>query len=556
MTHQHADDQAPAHILVVDDDPTNRYVLATTLARGGHRVTTAEDGTRALELLRTAAELPEIAIVDVRLPDMTGFEVCERIKENPVTAAMPVINISASAISADDRTRGLYRGADAYLVEPIAPGELLATVTATLRYARARRRAELLADRLHLLNRATLAVYSATDAHELIRATTQGAASVLRCDSAVFLHTPQGDALVAHTTTKRQGTASTADTQVHPVPAPEGRDDAWTDTTDTTGITDGLPDRVSLPEPLGDPAGRRVVVGRAKSDRPPVVILVPAHAVVLDDDHQLLHQLARASALALEALRSYSEEHALALTLQRSFLPENLPRDARADLAVRYLPASERAEIGGDFYEAISTVNGLVVAVGDVAGHSLDAAMVMGQVRHALRAYALEGHPPHAILSRLDHLLTSVEPGTAVTLCVVLIEYASETLHVANAGHLPPLLRAPDGTTVYVEEHGPMLGLGLPHPPALQVTAESGSLLLLVTDGLIERRHIDLQRSLDSLARVLAEAPLPPEDVCDELLDRLPPDGSDDIAIMAVRLNAPGETGADRPGPPGDRLRG
>ncbi|MFI5858216.1 SpoIIE family protein phosphatase [Streptomyces parvulus] len=536
MTQQHSDDQAPALILVVDDDPTNRYVLATTLERGGHRVTTAEDGTRALELLRTAGELPEIAIVDVRLPDMTGFEVCEHIKENPATAAMPVINISASAISADDRTRGLYRGADAYLVEPIAPGELLATVTATLRYARARRRAELLADRLHLLNRATLAVYSATDAHELIRATTQGAASVLRCDSAVFLHTPQGDALVAHTTTQRQGPSSTAETQVHPVPAPDGHDDAWTDLTDTTG---GLPDRVSLPQPLGDPAGRRVVVGRAKPDRPPVVILVPASAVVLDDDHQLLHQLARASALALEALRSYSEEHALALTLQRSFLPEKLPRTARADLAVRYLPAGERAEIGGDFYEAISTVNGLVVAVGDVAGHSLDAAMVMGQVRHALRAYALEGHPPHVILSRLDHLLTSVEPSTAVTLCVVLIEYASETLHVANAGHLPPLLRAPDGTTVYVEEHGPMLGLGLPHPPALQVTAESGSLLLLVTDGLIERRHIDLQRSLDSLARVLARAPLPPEEVCDELLDRLPPDGSDDIAIMAVHLNAP-----------------
>ncbi|MFF7604400.1 SpoIIE family protein phosphatase [Streptomyces parvulus] len=536
MTQQHSDDQAPALILVVDDDPTNRYVLATTLERGGHRVTTAEDGTRALELLRTAGELPEIAIVDVRLPDMTGFEVCEHIKENPATAAMPVINISASAISADDRTRGLYRGADAYLVEPIAPGELLATVTATLRYARARRRAELLADRLHLLNRATLAVYSATDAHELIRATTQGAASVLRCDSAVFLHTPQGDALVAHTTTQRQDPSSTAETQVHPVPAPDGHDDAWTDLTDTTG---GLPDRVSLPQPLSDPAGRRVVVGRAKPDRPPVVILVPASAVVLDDDHQLLHQLARASALALEALRSYSEEHALALTLQRSFLPEKLPRTARADLAVRYLPAGERAEIGGDFYEAISTVNGLVVAVGDVAGHSLDAAMVMGQVRHALRAYALEGHPPHVILSRLDHLLTSVEPSTAVTLCVVLIEYASETLHVANAGHLPPLLRAPDGTTVYVEEHGPMLGLGLPHPPALQVTAESGSLLLLVTDGLIERRHIDLQRSLDSLARVLARAPLSPEDVCDELLDRLPPDGSDDIAIMAVHLNAP-----------------
>ncbi|MFE5396204.1 SpoIIE family protein phosphatase [Streptomyces sp. NPDC056568] len=532
MTQQHSDDQAPAHILVVDDDPTNRYVLATTLERGGHRITTAEDGTRALELLRTLEDLPEIAIVDVRLPDMTGFEVCEHIKKTPATAAMPVINISASAISADDRTRGLYRGADAYLVEPIAPGELLATVTATLRYARARRHAELLAERLHLLNRATLAVYSATDANELIRATAEGAASVLRCDTAAFLHTPQGDALVAHTANGK-GSPATAETRVHPVPAPEDRAEARSD------ADDGLPDPACLPEPVRDPARRHTVVGQAKSDRPPVVILVPADAIALDDDDPLLHQLARASALALEALRSYSEEHALALTLQRSFLPENLPRTTRADLAVRYLPASERAEIGGDFYEAISTSSGLVVAVGDVAGHSLDAAMVMGQVRHALRAYAIEGHPPHVILSHLDHLLTSVEPGTAVTLCVVLIEYASDVLHIANAGHLPPLVRAPDGTAVYVEEHGPMLGLGLPHPPAHRVTAEPGSLLLLVTDGLIERRHIHLQQSLDSLADVLVQAPRLPEDVCDDLLDRLPPDGSDDIAIMAVHLNAP-----------------
>ncbi|MFF0887049.1 SpoIIE family protein phosphatase [Streptomyces sp. NPDC003456] len=529
---QHSDDQAPAHILVVDDDPTNRYVLSTTLGRAGHRVTTADDGTRALELLRRPGELPEIAIVDVRLPDMSGFEVCEHIKDTPATAAIPVINISASAITVDDRTRGLYRGADAYLVEPIAPGELLATVTATLRYARARRRAELLADRLRLLNRATLAVYSATTAHELIKATAEGAASILRCEVAVFLSTPQGSALAAHTRDEPEGTPRAAEARVQPVPALDERPDAWTD------LAGGRPDPAWLPPRLKNLVRRHTVVGPAKSERPPVVIVVPADATTPDDD-QLLHQLARASGLALEALRSYSEEHALALTLQRSFLPENLPRTARADLAVRYLPAGERTEIGGDFYEAISTAGGLVVAVGDVAGHSLDAAMVMGQVRHALRAYALEGHPPHVILSRLDHLLASVQPGTAVTLCVVLIDYASDVLHIANAGHLPPLLRSPDGGTVFVDEHGPMLGLGLPHPPAHRVSVETGSLLLLVTDGLIERRHVHLQDSLDALARVLAEAPQAPEDVCAALLDRIPPDGSDDIAIMAVQLNAP-----------------
>ncbi|MFI2645303.1 SpoIIE family protein phosphatase [Streptomyces sp. NPDC018610] len=536
MTRRPDMDLSPAHILVVDDTPANRYVLATTLRRAGHRVTEAEDGTGALELLGGPGPAPEIAIVDVRLPDMTGFEVCEHIKGAPATAAVPVINISAAAITVDDRAQGLYRGADAYLVEPVAPDELLATVTATLRYARARRRAELLAERLHLLNRLTLALYSASDAHELVEVTAEAAAVIFRCSVAALLTTPQGSPLVAHTWQDEDGPERTGRPQVHSTPAwPQRRGDHAGPGRAKATETD-LP---CLPPDLKDPARRRTVVGRAKAERPPVVVIASADAVTTPDDEQLLTQLTQASALALEALRSYSEEHALALTLQRGFLPESLPRTSRADLAVRYLPASERTEIGGDFYEAISTPAGLVVAVGDVAGHSLDAAMVMGQVRHALRAYAAEGHPPQVILSCLDHLLTSVEPGATVTLCVVLIEFDSDTVHVANAGHLPPLIRTPDGGTSYVHEHGPLLGLGLPHPPARKVTVEPGSLILLVTDGLVERRHEDLQDSLGTLAAVVARTPTDPEEACERLLDRLPPDGSDDVALMAVRLNAP-----------------
>ncbi|RRQ77458.1 hypothetical protein CQW39_17920 [Streptomyces griseofuscus] len=524
MNHQPDPDHAPAHILVVDDLPTNRYVLSTTLRRGGHHVTEAEDATRALELLDGLCPGPEIAIIDVGLPDMTGFEVCERIKSNPATAALPVINISASAISVHDRAQGLYRGADAYLVEPVAPDELLATVTATLRYARARRRAELLAERLHLLNRTTLAMYSAADAQKLVKVTAEGAAAVLRCDVAALLTTPQGTPLIAHTRRERGPGAHTVTTAL---PHRTGDADAE------------LPDLGLLPLPpaLGEPALRRTVIGRTRADRPPVAIVAPVDAVTTLDDEQLLTQLTQASALALEALRSYSEEHALALTLQRSFLPERLPETARADLAVRYLPASERTEIGGDFYEAISTADGLVVAVGDVAGHSLDAAMVMGQVRHALRAYAVEGHAPEAILDRLDHLITSVAPGATVTLCVLLIEFDTHVVQVANAGHLPPLLRSPDGTTRYVREHGPLLGLGLPHPPARRVTMAPGSLVVLVTDGLIERRHEDLERSLERLEAVVRDAPADPEKACAHLLQGLTPDGSDDVALMAVRVN-------------------
>ncbi|WP_320775370.1 fused response regulator/phosphatase [Streptomyces sp. CRN 30] len=531
MMHPSDIDHSPAHILVVDDAPTNRYVLSTTLRRAGHRVTEAEDGTRALELLAGPGPLPEIAIIDVRLPDMTGFEVCEHIKNDPATAGVPVINISASAITVDDRAQGLYRGADAYLVEPIAPTELLATVTATLRYARARRRAELLADRLHLLNRVTLALYSAADGYDLARVVAEGAAAIFRCEVAVFLTTPQGTPLVAHTWQDPDGAERPVAPEVHSVPA-------WSPRRGPGERAEpSAPELPCLPPRLKDPTRRRTVVGHAKAGRPPVAVLTPVDAVTTAEDEQLLAQLTQAGTLALDALRSYSEEHALALTLQRSFLPESLPETPRAELAVRYLPASERTEIGGDFYEAISTPAGLVVAVGDVAGHSLDAAMVMGQVRHALRAYAVEGHPPVAILTRLDHLLRSVEPGATVTLCVVLIESETDVLHIANAGHLPPLLRDPDGPAAYVHEHGPLLGLGLPQPSAREITARPGSMLLLVTDGLIERRFEDLQNSLDTLATVVSEVPADPEEACALLLDRLRPDGSDDVALMAVLLN-------------------
>ncbi|MEY7976057.1 SpoIIE family protein phosphatase [Streptomyces pilosus] len=529
-------DNRPAHILVVDDAPTNRYVLATTLRRAGHEVVEAEDGTGALELLDRPGPLPELAIVDVRLPDMTGFEVCERIKGNPATAAVPVINISASAITVDDRAQGLYRGADAYLVEPIAADELLATVLANLRYARARRRAELLADRLSLLNRTTLALYSAADAHELAGVVAEGAATLLRCEAAAFLTAPEGGVLVAHTWQDPDAPAAGGGPVVHAVPAwpHPGEDPARARQSPPAAF-----EPPCLPPHLKDPEGRRTALGRAKPHRPPIAVLTPADAVATPDDEQLLDQLLQAGALALEALRSYSEEHALALTLQRSFLPESLPETPYADLAVRYLPASQHTEIGGDFYEAVDTPEGLVVAVGDVAGHSLDAAMVMGQVRHALRAYAVEGHPPEVILERLDHLLTSVEPGATVTLCIVLIE-SGDTLRVANAGHLPPLVRNPDGSTFYIDEHGPLLGLGLPHPPAHRVAVTPGSLLLLVTDGLVERRHVNLQDSLRTLASVVGRTTSDPEEACTQLLERLPADGSDDVALMAVRLTGTG----------------
>ncbi|MFF0561817.1 SpoIIE family protein phosphatase [Streptomyces sp. NPDC004266] len=538
-------DNSPASILIVDDNPTNRYVLRTTLSRAGHTVVEAEDGTQALTILKSGEPLPEVAVVDVRLPDMTGFDVCERIKADAVTAALPVIHVSASAITATDRTQGLNRGADAYLTEPIAPDELLATVTAALRYARARRRAEHLADRLLHLNEATHLLYSADNATEVARAAAEGAAIVLGTTAVAALISPHGEPASAVRTTTR---AEEAPLSVEAAAVPPGVEGGEVDVRELPSyheFGERTGTRLLLVEARpwpGFPAhlipGGMLAVGiaRAKPGRPPVCLAVPAEVVATPDDEQLLTQLAQACALALEALRSYTEEHDLALTLQRSFLPDALPRSPLAELAVRYLPASEHTEIGGDFYEALPTRGGLLLAVGDVAGHSLDAAMLMGQVRHALRAYAIEEHSPRAILDRIENLLAAVEAQLTLTLCVVLVDSETGLLHVANAGHLPPLLRTPDGSVRFVDEHGPLLGLRLPQPSAVQVAAPPGSVLVMTTDGLIERRHEDLGDSLTRLSAVLGTLPTDVEKVCDGLLAAFPPDGEDDVALMAARV--------------------
>ncbi|WUH89302.1 SpoIIE family protein phosphatase [Streptomyces sp. NBC_00433] len=522
---------AGAKVLLVDDNPTNRYVLGTYLRRAGHEVVEAEDGRSALELLRRTAELPELAVVDIRLPDMTGFEVCEIVKADARTARLPIIHVSASAISVTDRAQGLNRGADAYLTEPVASNELLATVAAVLRYARARQRAETLATRLRELNRATLDFYSAENAADLAARAACGARRVFGNDALVVLRTAE-DGLVQMIGT-RDGAAAVAEPAekfARAVLRLRSRDDA--------GV------RMEV-LPAGGPAGRDPLTGgtralavasaRVKGTGSAAGVVLPQDALG-DDDYEVLTQLAHACALSLEALRSYREEHTLALTLQRTFLPAALPATTLADLAVRYLPASQTAEIGGDFYEALPVPDGLLLAVGDVAGHSLDAAVVMGELRHALRAYALEGHGPAVILSHLERLLRQVDSPVGATLCVALVENSGRAVRVANAGHLPPAIRDPGGKTYFVPEHGPMLGLGLSHPAAVRLPVRPGTQLVMVTDGLLERRGGDLDEAMERMADVLTGAEEDADGVCELLLSRFPPDGRDDVALMAARL--------------------
>uniref|UniRef100_A0AAU1LQY0 Fused response regulator/phosphatase n=1 Tax=Streptomyces sp. NBC_00148 TaxID=2903626 RepID=A0AAU1LQY0_9ACTN len=541
-------DSAAAKVLVLDDNDTNRYIVSSWLRRAGHTVVEASDGTEGLSLLATApdGDLPELAVVDVRLPDMSGFEVCEQIKADPRTASLPVIHVSATAIELSDRTQGLHRGADAYLTEPIAPDELLATVTAALRYARARRRAERLATRVAALNSSTLAVYAAKDGETFVAAAAAGAAALMESPAVAVGLSPDNQTLHLATAavSPRPGDAEPSVTGVH-----EGSRllDALTERalgerTGTETVLLSGADWRALTGHEGSgradvfPDGVALTLARTKRGRPAVAFAVAATALAGADDRELLSQLAQACALALEALRTRSEEHALVLTLQRSFLPDRLPEVPGVDMAVRYEPAADDAEIGGDFYEAIETPAGLLLAIGDVAGHSLKAAMIMGEIRHALRAYAIEGHDPRSLLTNLDALLVRLRPSMTVTVCLVLVEPGGRRIQVANAGHIPPLLRHPDGSTRYLTEHGPLLGLNLPHPPAVGHDVPEGSTLLLLTDGLVEVPREDLDESLEALGSTLSRAPAEVEELCDHLLAMFGKGKTDDIALLAACL--------------------
>lgn len=540
--HPVAPDDTPAVLLVVEDNATNRYILSSWLQRAGHTVVEAVDGLQGLALLdrarRNGAAVPELAIVDVRLPDISGYEVCERIKADPATAGMPVIHVSATAIATEDRTQGLYRGADAYLTEPIAPSELLATVTAALRYGRARSRAERLAQRLMTLNRVTLEVYGAADADGLAAAAAVGACELVGSPTMVLTSAPQSEA-VRMTYCAGDRTARSEPT------APDllARFSALAlDQRVGVGLADVSEQewrRLAGDAATGPTGDVVLVVARTKRGRPPLCIAVEATVALGVEDRRLLTQFAQACALALEALRSYAEEHALAVTLQQALLPWRLPSPKGMELAARYLPAAAQNEIGGDFYEAVYTPEGLLLAVGDVVGHSLEAAVVMGDLRHAVRAYAIDGHTPQAVLERLDRLLYRQWPGWTATVCLVLIAPDGLSVEIANAGHLPPLLLGPaGGSSEFVHDHGTLLGLEMSQPPSVRRGIAPGTTLLLVTDGLVEVRGTSLDESLRELHEVAERTSRVPEEMCAALLEVFGRNQEDDIVLLAVRVGA------------------
>jgi PAS domain S-box-containing protein len=257
-----------------------------------------------------------------------------------------------------------------------------------------------------------------------------------------------------------------------------------------------------------------------------------------EEDLNLAGDLARRAALAIDNAMLYHREHEAAVILQRALLPQSLPQMGGIEFAARYEPAAVGLEVGGDWYEVVPRDDGTIgVVMGDIAGRGIHAAAVMGRVRPALRAYVLDGYGPVEAVQRLHRLIREAEAAEMTTVFQLHFDPSASRAEYVRAGHPPALLRLPDGEVTELAGDGsPPLGVF----DEVDFTAQAveippGSLLLLYTDGLIERRGEDLVIGLTRLKELLAEAPAGAAAAVDWLAEQVSADQiPDDVAILAM----------------------
>lgn len=255
------------------------------------------------------------------------------------------------------------------------------------------------------------------------------------------------------------------------------------------------------------------------------------------NDVELLQMVAERVALATHSYLAEGERKGAA-ALQRSLLPDRLPHVPGLETAVRYSAGGE-GDVGGDWYDMFVLPSGWVcITVGDVVGRGLRAAVVMGRIRGALRAYALSTRPdPAALAEQVDNQLQFFERGEMATAVVALVEPSLERAHVSIAGHPAPILALPGGAGTYLPlPVDPPLGVVQSHHRhAEAVDLPPGAVMALYTDGLVERRDVPITDQLDRLARVVDASA--PEAVCIRVMADLIGEErpGDDVALLVVR---------------------
>ncbi|MFG2848777.1 SpoIIE family protein phosphatase [Kitasatospora sp. NPDC048296] len=259
------------------------------------------------------------------------------------------------------------------------------------------------------------------------------------------------------------------------------------------------------------------------------------------DEAALLGDLAARAALAIENARRYTHSQGIALELQHALLSEPGNPHQNLSLAFRYLPSGSASVVGGDWYETVRLPFGrTLLAMGDVMGHGVEAAVDMSNYRSALRDLASMDLPPHRILRQLDNVISTNDSARPATCLLVLADPGRGRWTLSSAGHLPPALVTPDRPTELLHvPTGPPLGTGLGGYEQTTRPLTPGQTLLLYTDGLVERRGEDIDASLERLAALRLPATGELDDLLDAVLHALAPPpapaAEDDIALLAAR---------------------
>jgi len=474
---------ARSRILIADDNADLRDYLERLLARHWD-VEAVRDGRAALAAVRERR--PDLILSDAMMPELDGFGLLAELRADPGTSQLPVILLSARA-GEEAAVEGLAAGADDYLLKPFSSRELIARVRANLdlaelRQAAARataRHARLLRD----LADAAVEVNRAGTVPEVLAVVAERARTLVGAERALAVLERDGE------------------------PSEE----------------EGFTRRVPLTGGGGRELGALLLGGESGTGG------VEAESV--------LTQLALVAATRLENALLYEREHRVAETLQRSLLPESVPQLDRAELAALYLPGSDEASVGGDWYDAITLGEGRVaLVIGDVVGRGVKAASAMGQLRNAVRAYLLEGYGPAPTLERVNRLLDTLGGGFA-TISLLVVDTGSGELVYANAGHPPPLVVGPDGATHWLEAGlAPPIGAasGVAYREAQDAIPEGGA-LVLYTDGLVERRNEPIDAGLGRLAAAASDSPGHAGTLASRLVAAIPGSARpDDVAVLVL----------------------
>ena len=485
----------PVEILLADDSEVGRYVIATMLRRAGFVVREVPDG---LEAVREATSRPpDLVILDVKMPGLDGLEACRRLKADPGTSFVPVLLLSATFLESADQVEGLETGADAYLTQPVESPVLVASVNSLLR-ARVAERNER-------------------------RIATEWQVTFDAIGDAVALVDPDG-------VVRRCNRAFAGLAGVTPETAAGQRLGQLLPPLSATAI---------LPDP-GDrifEVGDRVL--RLHVDELPDAESA-AHVVVS------LRDITAEAELANERERVFRREQLISSTLQQALVQPRLPTIPGLWLSARYALGETDVAVGGDWFDAIRTPDGVWLAIGDIAGHGVAAAAKAVQLRHNLRLLAEEGYGPAEAMSRLGELMTRGELIETASVTIAAVDASLTAALMVCAGHPPAILIGADGRARVLDEpHGPLLGYPGGRHQAVTVPIAEGDTLVLYTDGLVERRRESIDVGIARLAKVLSECS--GTDVVDRTFAALVPDApADDVSILAAhRLPSHGRAESD-----------